>query len=204
MMSFFARSALVVSCIVGATSAANAEIINFDDIDLEGESFKYPIESYADLYFINFGCVDSELATEEYGYSGYTVSSVSGVQSAFSGGGISASIYNGSDPFDLHGGYFTAAWRDNLQLRVRAFVGADNQEIYNEVFSLNTMEPMYLELGIQSAWHITFETWGGTDAGWNGIGSQFVMDDLNMTIPAPAGMLLLGLGAIGGRSRRRG
>ena len=102
------------------------------------------------------------------------------------------------------GGYFTAAWRDDLQIRVRAFEGDDNTEIYNEVFTLNTLEAIYLDLGIAGARMVTFETWGGTDAGYNGAGTHFAMDNIDVTlVPAPAAMLLLGFGACTRRSRRR-
>ena len=202
MFCSIARTAAVAVCVVGATSAANAEIIDFDDIDLEGEDYILPIGDHVDLYFANFGCFTDEGWTN----GGYGNGVVSGTQAAFQAYGAPASVIATSSAqysLDFFGGYFTAAWRNNLDLLVRAFDGGGNEEIYNEVFQISTDGPTFLEFNIEGAFMVTFESSGGVYAGFGTDGSNFIMDDLNMTIPAPAGMLLLGLGAIGGRSRRR-
>ena len=202
MFCAIARTAAVAVCVVGATSAANAELIDFDDIDLGGEDAVLPIGNYVDLYFANFGCYTDEL----YNQGGYGNGVVSGTQAAYQAYAAPASVIATSSAewsLDFYGGSFTAGWRDDLQIRVRAFVGTDNEEIYNEVFQISTNGPSFLEFNIEGARMVTFESYGGTYAGFGVDGTNFIMDDLYMTIPAPAGMLLLGLGAIGGRSRRR-
>ena len=202
MFCAIARTAAVAVCVVGATSAANAELIDFDDIDLGGEAAVLPIGNYVDLYFANFGCYTDEL----YNQGGYGNGVVSGTQAAYQAYAAPASVIATSSAelsLDFYGGSFTAGWRDDLEIRVRAFVGGDNEEIYNEVFQISTNGPTFLEFNIEGARMVTFESFGGTNAGFGVDGTNFIMDDLYMTIPAPAGMLLLGLGVIGGRSRRR-
>ena len=202
MFGFVTRAAAVAVCVVGATSAANAEMIDFDDIDLGGGATVLPIGNYVDLYFANFGCYTDEL----YNEGGYGNGVVSGTQAAYQAGGAPASVIatsSAESSLDFYSGFFTAGWRDDLDIRVRAFVGTDNEEIYNEVFQISTDGPTFLEFNIEGARMVTFESYGGTYAGFGVDGTNFIMDDLNVTIPAPAGMLLLGLGAFGGRSRRR-
>lgn len=202
MFCFVARAAAIAVCVVGATSAANAELIDFDDIDLGGGATVLPIGNYVDLYFANFGCYTDEL----YNEGGYGNGVVSGTQAAYQAGGAPASVIatsSAESSLDFYSGFFTAGWRDDLDIRVRAFVGTDNEEIYNEVFQISTDGPTFLEFNIEGARMVTFESYGGTYAGFGVDGTNFIMDDLNVTIPAPAGMLLLGLGVFGGRSRRR-
>ena len=202
MFGFVTRAAAVAVCVVGATSAANAEIIDFDDIELGSEGWVLPIGNYVDLYFANFGAYTDEI----HNNGGYGNGVVSGTQAAYQAGGAPASVIatsSAESSLDFYSGFFTAGWRDDLDIRVRAFVGTDNEEIYNEVFQISTDGPTFLEFNIEGARMVTFESYGGTYAGFGTDGTNFIMDDLNVTIPAPAGMLLLGLGAFGGRSRRR-
>ena len=192
------------------TGGAAAEIVDFEDIDLQGElslPAPYVIGDHADFfYFANFGCYDSILADEILGFSGYTNGATSGIQAAYSVYAAPSSIVL-SNPsagvsFDLAGGNFTAAWREGLQVRVRAFVGFDNEEIYDQTFTINS-DASYLDLGIAGASMVTFETYGGTSAGFIGDGSNFIMDDIDLTVvPAPSVITTVLLAGVFRRRRR--
>ena len=109
---------------------------------------------------------------------------------------------NAGNAFDLVGGFFTAAWSEGLQLRVRAFVGSDNQQIYEETFTIGS-DASFLDLGIEGATMVTFESYGGVDAGFNGSGSNFIMDDIDLNVvPAPSVIATVLLAGLVGRRRR--
>ena len=202
MLRDVVRAAAVAACVVGVTSTANAEIIDFEDIQIGESGYVLPIGEYSDLYFANFGAY----STDSFDTGGYGVGTVSGTQAAYQAYAAPASVIGAASAgwsYDFHSAYFTAAWRNDLDLRVRAFSGPANDEIYNEVFQISTDGPSFIEFNIQGATMVTFESSGGTFADVGGDGSNFIMDDMNVTIPAPAGMLLVGIGALTGRSRRR-
>ena len=205
-----ALGGLVFTTALSLNSGAVAEIVDFEDIDLQGEvslPAPYVIGDHADyFYFANFGCFDSILADEALGYSGYTNGATSGNQAAYSVFAAPSSIvlsnYSAGDRFDLAGGFFTSAWREGLQVRIRAFIGFDNEEIYDQTFTVNS-DASYLDLGITGASMVTFETYGGTFAGFSNDGSNFIMDDIDLTVvPAPSVITTVVLAGLLRRRRR--
>ena len=189
--------------LLGVGSAANAEVLTFDDIQLGPTGYSTTIGDYSTVYFANFGCY-SDLAINDGGFGNGVVS---GNQAAFQAYNAPAAVISTSDDaLNLLSGEFTAAWRNGLQLRVSAYAGEGDNEtmIYQGQFTLDTTGPMMLEFGITGARYISFETFGGSSGGFGGDGSNFIMDDLDVSyVPAPAGIMLLGLGACVNRRRRR-
>lgn len=109
--------------------------------------------------------------------SGYYNGLVSGDQVGYNSGGINVEI-TGSD-FDFESGYFTAAWRDGLSLRVTGY--DDGAQVGQEVFALDTSGPSFIAFDdaiFDSVDRVRFESFGGTDAGLAFSGTQFVADDL--------------------------
>ena len=187
---------------------ASAEIFDFEDVDLQGAASlpnPYVIGDLGPFYFANFGCFDDVLLEENLGYSGYSNGAVSGRQAAYQVYAAPSSIvHRNLELFDLDSAFFTAGWREGVQLRVRAFLGLDNEQVYDETFTIG-IEPTLIELGISAVTSVTFETSGGTPAGFALDGTNFIMDDVDLTVvPAPpilATMLVAGLGV---RRRRAG
>lgn len=190
------------------TSVASAEIIEFEDVDLGGEASlpnPYVIGEHRDFYFANFGCYDDVLIEEAFGFSGYSNGAVSGLQAAYQVYAQPSSIVHSdgyTTLFDLESASFTAAWREGVQLRVRGFLGAGNEEVYDQTFTIG-IEPTFIELGISAVSAVTFETFGGSDAGFALDGTNFIMDDVDLTVvPTPPVFATLLLAGIGVRRRR--
>ena len=190
------------------TSVASAEIVDFEDVDLGGGSSlpnPYVIGAHGDFYFANLGCYDDVLIEEAIGFSGYSNGAVSGLQAAYQIYGQPSSIVHQDGHlvlFDIESAYFTAAWREGLQLRVRGFVGAGNEEVYDETFTIG-IESTFIDFGISGVSSVTFETFGGTNAGFSFDGANFIMDDVDLTVvPTPPVFATLLLAGIGVRRRR--
>jgi hypothetical protein len=203
LKSCYAPIGAAAAILLGAGSAANAEVLTFDDIVLGPTGYSTSIGDYSTVFFANFGCY-SNAAVDEGGFGNGVVS---GTQAAFQAYNAPASVISTTeDVLNLASGEFTAAWRNGLQLRVSAYAGEgpDEMMIYQEQFTLDTSGSIFLEFGILGARYIQFETFGGSSGGFSGDGSNFIMDNLNVSyVPAPAGVMLLGLGACASRRRRR-
>ena len=109
--------------------------------------------------------------------TGYYNGLVSGDQVGYNSGGLNVEI-TGTD-FDFESGYFTAAWRDGLTLRVTAY--DDGVQVGQQVASLDTSGPSFIEFDdaiFDSVDRVRFESFGGTDAGLAYADPQFVADDL--------------------------
>ena len=201
LKSCYAPIGAAAAILLGVGSAANAEVLTFDDIQLGPTGYSTSIGEYSTVYFANFGCY-SDLAITDGGFGNGVVS---GTQAAFQAYNAPASVIStNEDVLNLASGEFTAAWRNGLQIQVSAYAGEDSVLIYQEQFTLETSGSIFLEFGISGARYIQFETFGGTPGGFGGDGSNFIMDNLNVSsVPAPAGVMLLGLGACASRRRRR-
>jgi hypothetical protein len=203
LKSCYAPLGAAAAILLGAGSAANAEVLTFDDILLGPTGYSTTIGDYSSVYFANFGCY-SKIAINDGGFGNGVVS---GSQAAFQAYNAPASVIStNEDALNLASGEFTAAWRNGLQMRVTAYSGEGQDEmmIYQEEFTLDTSGSIFIEFGISGARYIQFETFGGSSGGFGGDGSNFIMDNLNVSyVPAPAGIMLLGLGACASRRRRR-
>lgn len=203
LKSSYAPVGAVAAILLGVCSAANAEVLTFDDIQLGPTGYSTTIGDYSTVYFANFGCY-SDLAINDGGFGNGVVS---GTQAAFQAYNAPAAVISTNDDgLLLASGEFTAAWRNGLQLRVSAYSGEAGNEtlIYQEQFTLDTNGPMMLDFGIFGARYISFETFGGSSGGFGGDGTNFIMDNLDVSyVPSPAGVMLLGLGACASRRRRR-
>ncbi|MGC9371460.1 MAG: Ig-like domain-containing protein [Paracoccaceae bacterium] len=165
------------------TATVNVTVEGADDTptvsvvvaDFDGVAERFP----RDYLGLNWSPRWNALPGDDHGTnSGYYNGLVSGDQIAFNGGGLSVEI-TGND-FDFESGYFTAAWRDGLSLRVSAF--DDGAQVGQELFVLDTSGPSFIEFDdaiFDSVDRVLFETFGGTVAGLGGTGTQFAADDLS-------------------------
>jgi hypothetical protein len=81
------------------------------------------------------------------------------------------------NPFDLHSGYLTAAWNDNLQLRV---VGYNSGTlIYDQTYTLQATAPTLINFDFLGVTEVDFIPSGGVHhAGYLGHGTHFVLDNV--------------------------
>jgi hypothetical protein len=157
----------VVSDFSGPSITTEQITISFDDLPVA----MIP-DGYAGLNWNNIYTLEERSPPE----SGYDNAATSGVQIAFNGFGEIGTIDNASD-FNLVKGNFTAAWNNDLNVTVSAW---DNGVVVDtEHFTIDTTGPTPIAFNFTSIDMITFESFGGTDAGFgSGSGTHFAMDDL--------------------------
>lgn len=177
-----------------------AQTITFEDATCHdcGIPPGYHGLNWANFYFANTAVLPP---------SGYVNGVVSGTWVAFNANGTPADLLQGSSPFTLNSGYFTAAWNDGLTLNVTGYVGGIATDFAS--FILNTSGPQLLTFDWTNLDDVFFVTSGGTNAGYIGTGTQFALDNLTVdqpvTVPEPASMTLFGTGLVSlyGLARRR-
>jgi len=104
--------------VMSLCSQAHATVLTFDDItdatttSLQGTSYGGFTWS-SDFYIVNSATEPSLSLT----YNGYQNGTVSGDYVAFNAFQNNVSTSNGS-AFDFNGGYFTAAWNDDLNITI--------------------------------------------------------------------------------------
>jgi hypothetical protein len=108
--------------------------------------------------------------------SGYVPGTISSPHIAYNPGGTAANI-NSPNPFDLHSAYFTAAWNDNLQLRVQGYNRGNL--IYDQTYTLQATMPTFINFDFLGVTEVDFTTSGGVPhAGYTGAGTHFVLDNI--------------------------
>jgi len=187
-------------CFAPATllgTAAGGQTLTFEDLT---PNLAVP-GGYGGVNWDNFYALDT------YGYnaSGYLNGAVSPDIVLYNGGGNPASI--SGTGFILTSGYFTAAWNNGLTMQVEGFVGGVST--YSTSFTIDATGPTLEMFGWANLSSVTFTSFGGDPAGYDGIGPHFALDNLTIrAAPAPEltswVMMLGGLGMVGGAMRSRG
>ena len=118
-----------------------------------------------------------------YGWNGYATARTSGIFVAFNGAGqpMTFSLPVGQY-FQLNSVSLAAAWNNNLQLTIKGT--RNNVLVYQTIVSLQVAtRTMLYTFKWANIDKISFEAAGGTPyPGLSGSGTQFVVDDLDITI----------------------
>ncbi len=199
--SIFAAAGILLS---GATEAVSAQFAGFDCVSGPFTGSVAIADGYAGFSWDNFYTVDGAAASDFFVLApGYANGVVSAPCVALNGYGGDASITSAT-PFTFNGGFFTAAFYEDLTLDITAFSGSN--QVFQTAMILNTSTPQELSV-----------TWDGIDriefaSGDGNLGSQFVFDNFRFngatdpstsTVPEPATMTLLATGLAGLAATRR-
>lgn len=138
-------------------------------------------DGYVGLEWDNFVILDPEQGFVPYP-SGYSNGTVSGDIVAVNSFANPATISDDDNDFDLVSGFFTAAWNDGLVLDVYAY--DDGVMVGRDTIVLNTQAPNhhYFTENFLSIDKVRFESSGGVDAGLEGSGTNFAVDDLTIVV----------------------
>jgi hypothetical protein len=182
----------------GTAGPARADIVlGFDNLTDTASGLPVPQQygganfSWSNFYYIN----SAEFNANNGSPSGFGFGTVSAPAVAYNFNGTAATL-SSTSPFNLISGYFTGAWNDNLMLNVQATTGG-----YNVNQALSATAPTLVTFNFFGVTSVTFMSSGGTKhAGFNGNGTQFVMDNLDLSllgssIPEPSPLALGALAA---------
>jgi hypothetical protein len=171
-----------------------SKLINFDD--LSGGGGVIP-DGYQALHWTNFFYV-SGISQPNTGYFPATISTNN---VGFNGAGSAAFL--GSPALDS--GYFTAVWRDGLQLEVIGMRNGATVAGDDHTFTLNSTNATFLTFNYTNIDTIKFVTSGGIrNPSYSGDGTQFAVDNLSVPEPATTTVLLaFGASMVGMRRRNR-
>ena len=175
-------------------------IITFDDIQSVTGPENYPVvpNGYNGFQWSNFLVID---ALDSQIPSGGQNGTVSSRNVAFNSGGSPAD-FSSSGAFALDSAYLTAVWNDGLRVEVQGFVGTTLT--YDNTYILKTAGPLLVNFNYLGVDEVNFISSGGTHhSGYSGDGTQFVMDNLTVTVPEPSTFAVIGLGSLALASARR-
>ena len=189
--------------LLGATAASYATVLTFDEI-LTGGDNEMPIyDGYGGLTWDNIWATDGDI--NWFGVpTGYFYGTVSGTNVAFNGDGLSAAVSDSL--FDFTGAYLTGAWNNGLSIQVRGYRGGIVE--YDRTVVVDSTAPNFFRFDYAGVDRLTFDSFGGTNAGFGGEGYHFVMDNFTFNeaapIPEPSTILLLGAGLVAVAYLRKG
>lgn len=169
---------------------AQAGIVTFDSL-----GFGLVPNGHAGLNWSQFGSVDATTWTPTP--SGILAGMVSPNMVAINGGFTTAefSRIGTVGVIDFLSVYLTAAWNDNLSIRVQGFLGAN--QLYDQTVVVSATAPTLFNFNYTGVDRVLFTPTGGTlHPGYQGSGTSLVMDNLNVNvpIPEPATWVMIGLG----------
>jgi hypothetical protein len=139
---------------------------------------------YCSLNWSNFDVAD---AMDFPTGSGLQAGMISPKNVAFNAGGNSASITSTS-PFNFLSAYLTAAWNDNLQVKVQGFVGSTLA--YDNTYTLSATGFTNISFDYLGVDKVNCVSSGGTHhASYTYVGMQFAMDNVTIATNLPVSVL---------------
>ncbi|HUA17744.1 MAG TPA: PEP-CTERM sorting domain-containing protein [Bryobacteraceae bacterium] len=175
------------------TPSLRADVITFDDLTFSSLDEAIP-NGYSGLNWSNFGVINTADAFSEIGANGYTNGTVSGTNVAFNENGTAAAVSDGD--FTFNSAYFTAAWNTGLTITVVGKEGGVTVDTTS--FVVNTTGPTLETFNWTGIDELDFSSSGGTNAGYNGSGTQFAMDNMSInSVPEPSTLPLVVAALIG-------
>lgn len=193
MRKWIVTVALAGIMLLGATSVSLATVLSFDDF-FTNDPIGTLIESdYGGLSWDNFYVKNTTIPLLP---SGYVNGTVSGTNVAYNGFGMLGVI--STSPFDFTGAYLTGAWNNGLNIEVRGYSGGILR--YDQAVVVDSTTPVFFRFDYTGIDMLTFDSFGGINAGYSGSGTHFALDDFTFnelfTIPEPGTALLLGAGLV--------
>jgi hypothetical protein len=180
------------------TADARASTLTFDDIS--GAEIGTIPNGYGGLQWNLMGYTDGGA---RFSSSGYENGTVSGDYVAFNEFASVGTVSGGL--FDFTSAYLTAAWNDGLTIVVTGLLSGSS--IYTQTVSVDTSGPTLFNFNFLGIDQLTFASSGGVDAGLDGSGTHFAMDDMTVNVSSvPDGgsaLAMLGFAMIGVNVIRR-
>jgi hypothetical protein len=160
-----------------ACPGARANTITFDDLTGFGLGEVIP-NGYQGLDWSNFSVLNTQVETTFHGPNGYANGVVSGLNVAVNGNGLLAAV-SASSPFTLGSGYFTAAWTNGLTVDVIGYL--HGTQVDSTSFLVSASGPTLETFNWANVNEVTFNSFGGTPAGYASTGTEFALDNLAIT-----------------------
>ena len=153
----------------------STNVITFDDLTHTTNGILVP-NVYAGLSWNNLVELDG-VNVYGAGLSGYAAGVVSPFNVVYNAYENPAYFYSDT-PFNFVSAYLTAAWTDNLQVKVIGYAGASI--IYDQTNTLSATAPTLINFNYFGVTEVYFKSFGGTHhSGYgSGSGEQFVMDNV--------------------------
>lgn len=187
----------ILAVLFTITFQAQAYVLTFDDISLS-DSAPIP-DGYGGFNWGNlhnggaFYYLNAPLVSPDSGYANGVVSgSYVAFPTTYTHEGIG--WLTSADLFTFNGAYFTAAWRDGLNVQVDGYL--NEQLIYTTTVVVDTIGPTWCQFNYESIDELRFSAFGGTvHEGYQYDNTHFVIDNFTY-IPEPTTLLLYALGVV--------
>ena len=149
----------------------------FDNLSDPGASGMPIPNGYGGLNWSNFYYLNSDAVFQHYGVSGYSNGTVTAPDVAYNGFGATASV--SGTTFNFIGADLTAAWNNDLTITVS---GYDNNVLVDqETVVVNSTAPTFFNFDFNGITQLVFSSSGGNNAGYDGAGTQFVLENFTST-----------------------
>ena len=177
------RTLLVTQTVLtlGGLAFANTNsLVTFDELTQTASGLAVPA-NYAGLNWNNFFYIDG--VNYAGNPSGFQAGVVSSNNVAYNVSTNPASIVGGL--FDLNSAYLTAAWNDNLEVEAKGYIGGVLS--YDQTYTLSATARTLIQFNYLGVDQVDFVASGGSHhAGYNGTGTNFVMDNVDLTLYIPS------------------
>ena len=177
------RTALLacgLSLLAAAPTQAQTMTQNFDGLPCIDNNPYFTLSNQGGLTWSNFLCMKSD--TYAPNPSGYVPGTTSGTHVGFTGADSVATISRSTGVFSLQSAQITSAWRDDMTLTIRGFLGTT--PVASLTLTPSSTAPTLVNLSaFIKVDRVTFERNGGTQhPGYSASGNNIAIDDLTYVL----------------------